>query len=213
MLQNGQQIRWEKMGSVQSEITCDKCKYPQAFEDYYYKSGEVYVFCPRCGYCFSAFIKLDPAYGRQRKAQAEALIKEGKIEEALKVSANTGWVSHRDGKDVPIAEWSDEEKIRTIKDTSWDRFYKKDEEGELVWDVKKSGGFGAYMHRGKRGIGRGGQFTNKWSAKSAIKKMIRYMKKAPAHESITYTKKICGKWYEFDARTGKKELMEGEIHE
>ena len=96
------------MGSVQSEIECPKCKYPRAFEDYYYKSGEVYIFCQRCGFCFSAFIKLDPAYGRQRKAQTEALIKEGKIDEALKASANEGWVSHRNGKDVPIAEVSGE---------------------------------------------------------------------------------------------------------
>lgn len=39
-----------KMGSVLSEITCPKCGFRNATEDYYYRTSEVYVFCMRCGY-------------------------------------------------------------------------------------------------------------------------------------------------------------------
>ena len=38
------------MGSVQNEIECPNCRYGYAMDDYYYKSGEYYISCPRCGY-------------------------------------------------------------------------------------------------------------------------------------------------------------------
>lgn len=37
------------MGSVISDIECPNCK-REAFEDFYYKSGEEYIFCENCGY-------------------------------------------------------------------------------------------------------------------------------------------------------------------
>jgi biotin synthase-related radical SAM superfamily protein len=43
------------MGSVQTDIDCPNCK-NEAFEDYYYKSDEVYIFCNYCGYHKSATI-------------------------------------------------------------------------------------------------------------------------------------------------------------
>jgi hypothetical protein len=40
-------------------IECPNCKSEDCFEDYYYKSGEVYVFCISCGYYLSCFYKRD----------------------------------------------------------------------------------------------------------------------------------------------------------
>lgn len=37
------------MGSVMSNCTCEDCGYEEATQDFYYRSGEVYVFCGRCG--------------------------------------------------------------------------------------------------------------------------------------------------------------------
>jgi hypothetical protein len=47
------------MGSVQSDCICPQCKNPNAMEDLYYKSDEVYVFCNRCGYSYERTIKRD----------------------------------------------------------------------------------------------------------------------------------------------------------
>lgn len=47
------------MGSVQSEVECPQCKSPNAVEDSYYKSDEVYVFCDNCGYSYERTIRRD----------------------------------------------------------------------------------------------------------------------------------------------------------
>jgi hypothetical protein len=48
------------MGSVQDHgCECPNCKQGNMFEDYYYKTGEVYQQCPDCGYYFSVFFKRD----------------------------------------------------------------------------------------------------------------------------------------------------------
>lgn len=47
------------MGSVMGHIECPRCKSEECFEDYYYKSGEIYISCPDCGYHYSSFIKRD----------------------------------------------------------------------------------------------------------------------------------------------------------
>jgi hypothetical protein len=47
------------MGSVMGQIECPRCKSEECFEDYYYKTGEVYMSCPDCGYHYSSFIKKD----------------------------------------------------------------------------------------------------------------------------------------------------------
>lgn len=179
-------------------------------EDYYYKSGEGCVFCDRCGYSFSAFMKHDPAYGQRMKRQAEQLIKEGKIDEALEVTGNKGWTRSCmvDGvykTDIPISEWSNEDKIRTIMDSSWSRYHKKDKDGNYVWDVQITGGCGAYHHRKMSGGGVSGNFRYKWTAKKVIKQMIKTIKSPKRQgETILYTKKLCGKWVMFNARTGEK---------
>jgi len=46
------------MGSVQTTIECPNCK-KDAIEDYYYRSGEVYIFCCNCGYLYSLWWKRD----------------------------------------------------------------------------------------------------------------------------------------------------------
>ena len=38
-----------KMGSVIDEVTCPHCGYTHATSDFYYKTREEYVSCPRCG--------------------------------------------------------------------------------------------------------------------------------------------------------------------
>lgn len=44
------------MGSVMSAIKCPCCA-KSAFEDCYYKSGETYIHCRRCGYNYSRVLK------------------------------------------------------------------------------------------------------------------------------------------------------------
>ena len=46
------------MGSVITYNDCPRCKTEEGlFEDYYYKSGEIYSFCKHCGYTDNHFIK------------------------------------------------------------------------------------------------------------------------------------------------------------
>ena len=44
------------MGSVLDIIECPNCK-QEAFVDFYYKTGEEYIFCENCGYRRSAYIQ------------------------------------------------------------------------------------------------------------------------------------------------------------
>jgi len=44
------------MGSVISDIECPNCN-QEAYDDFYYKTGEEYVNCNHCGYHYSATIK------------------------------------------------------------------------------------------------------------------------------------------------------------
>jgi len=44
------------MGSVIDYIECPNCK-QEAYSDFYYKTGEEYVNCNKCGYRYSATIK------------------------------------------------------------------------------------------------------------------------------------------------------------
>ena len=48
------------MGSVVEHVDCPECKCEEATNDYYYKSGEEYVNCPRCGYSYSQTRKRNP---------------------------------------------------------------------------------------------------------------------------------------------------------
>ena len=43
------------MGSVLDFIECPNCKH-EASDDFYYKTGEEYIFCQNCGYHRSATI-------------------------------------------------------------------------------------------------------------------------------------------------------------
>ena len=43
------------MGSVIDYIECPNCSY-EAYNDYYYKTGEEYTMCNNCGYSYSAQI-------------------------------------------------------------------------------------------------------------------------------------------------------------
>lgn len=149
------------MGSVQDRIFCPHCKYPEAKEEYYYHSGEVWIFCDRCGFNLSVDRKI---------------------------------ITERP----------------TLKSKIVNRLLGEEPKKEIEWVITRKGGFGAYHHTAKRGLGTGGHFINKWSARKTIKLMKRYVKN-PIHadETITYTKKLLGKWYLFDARTGERTLMEG----
>jgi len=198
------------MGSVQSDVVCPKCNFEYAWSDYYYKSGEGYMFCNRCGFSHSAEIVRDPVYGKKIKAQAEELIKQGNLNEALKITGNMGWtrsVPNPDGEpiDIPIIKWTDEEKINRIMDTSFNRFFKKDEKGNTVWEVKKSGGYGAFSELSSRGGGTCGHFENKWSARKYRKRVKQYLKKNKKFKGrITSTTKINGIWYMIDLKTQKR---------
>lgn len=47
------------MGSVGSCITCENCGNEEAYEEYYYKTGEFYISCDKCGYRHNAYFKRD----------------------------------------------------------------------------------------------------------------------------------------------------------
>lgn len=47
------------MGSVINYIECPRCKQDNCMEDYYYKSGEIYIHCSDCGYHRACFYKRD----------------------------------------------------------------------------------------------------------------------------------------------------------
>lgn len=46
------------MGSVIDYIDCPNCGSPDCFDDFYYKTGEEYISCNRCGYHRSSVIKM-----------------------------------------------------------------------------------------------------------------------------------------------------------
>ena len=61
------------MGSVIGNIECTRCGSEECFEDYYYKTGEVYISCPDCGYHYSSFIKRnDESFSNKSKINANA---------------------------------------------------------------------------------------------------------------------------------------------
>jgi hypothetical protein len=47
------------MGSVISNIDCPTCGSDNCFEDFYYKTGEMYSSCPECGFYHNVFYKRD----------------------------------------------------------------------------------------------------------------------------------------------------------
>ena len=47
------------MGSVISNVNCPRCGSEECFEDFYYKTGEIFSSCPDCGYHRSSFYKRD----------------------------------------------------------------------------------------------------------------------------------------------------------
>lgn len=56
------------MGSVQSTEMCPRCNTESANEDYYYKTGEIYIFCHRCGYSFDlSLIRDDDGHAKKNR--------------------------------------------------------------------------------------------------------------------------------------------------
>jgi len=47
------------MGSVQSLITCPRCKSEECNDEFYYKTGEFNIFCPECGYSHTLYFDRD----------------------------------------------------------------------------------------------------------------------------------------------------------
>ena len=47
------------MGSVISNIDCPTCGSDNCFEDFYYKTGEMYSSCPECGFYHNVHYKRD----------------------------------------------------------------------------------------------------------------------------------------------------------
>ncbi len=83
------------MGSVIDEIKCPKCEYEHAFTDFYYKTGEEYLSCPRCGYFYSYDICNRPEnseYPNDWKAEFEE--KEEGGTGATRYTPKDGCVSH-----------------------------------------------------------------------------------------------------------------------
>lgn len=44
------------MGSIVDYIDCPRCKEPNCISDFYYKTGEEFMFCDSCGYSKSIYI-------------------------------------------------------------------------------------------------------------------------------------------------------------
>lgn len=67
------------MGSAMSAIDCPNCE-QEAFEDFYYKTGEIFVHCPFCGYSYEAYIESfeegkDPSFKETECKKPYCLIK------------------------------------------------------------------------------------------------------------------------------------------
>lgn len=55
------------MGSVIDHVDCPNCGNPEAYDEFYYKTGEEMVNCLKCGYYRSSFIVRDKETGKAVK--------------------------------------------------------------------------------------------------------------------------------------------------
>jgi len=200
------------MGSVQSYVTCPKCKNPEAFEDYYYKTDEVYVFCDKCGYYYSRTALLDKARGEKIRMRVEKLIGLGKLDNAIKVAGLSGMIKFIpvDGKpnEIPIKEWSAEEKIEALRNIFYETFFKLDKKGRVVYETEEGGGVGAYRYKLKGKIATClGRFRNE-KDKEDFKKWFEENKEKL--EEAKFTEKIGLVWDEINLlkRKGTKGIAE-----
>lgn len=74
------------MGSVMSYINCPRCKSKEScFEDFYYKTGEVYVNCPECGYSLIHHFKRGEDGKLLKKDESKGFEFDNLIEETIEI--------------------------------------------------------------------------------------------------------------------------------
>lgn len=71
------------MGSVMNYIDCPRCKSESCFEDFYYKSNEIYVSCSDCGYYRSVTWKRDDEGNLVKKDQSKGIEFDNLISEEI----------------------------------------------------------------------------------------------------------------------------------
>lgn len=186
------------MVGVQSERKCPKCGYLYGFYEFQTRTSEEYFLCNRCGYNHSTHVVIDKEKNRRIKEQVQKLIKENKIDEAFKVSGIKLKI-YSNGKEHTEKEMSREEKLKELKDFSFQ--YLKKRNGKFVYTTEQSGGYGAYSYMGVKGVGttgslekNGQQEFEKWAEKH-----INNLKE------VYYTKKVNGKWVRVNLKNNKEE--------
>lgn len=139
---------------VDSDIKCPKCNYVFCHHSCSYKSGESYIHCRRCGYAQNREGRFDVEKAKLAYAEAKKLLKDGSLDEAIKVLELDGW--RKCGK-TSIFEWSDKEKtefiehmLREIAESDFKHFFLKDKDGNVVYDDEiKSDCLGTYWYKVK----------------------------------------------------------------
>lgn len=181
-------------------------------EDFYYKSNEVFIHCDRCGYCYERWIPIDKARGKRIKSQVTKFIKNGRLNEAIKAAGMESWTKTSHDKSgnpirLPIMEWEDEEKIKHLQSESYDNYYKKDNDGNLVYIEKASGGYGCYTY-GKGGVNSVGSLK-----KGGLKVFVKAAKEnLDKYDVLQVSFKRRGEWFKLDIKTGEEELMIDDFH-
>ena len=200
------------MGSVQSAIKCPSCGYSECWNDFYYKTGENYIMCGRCGYYEGYTAKTNIAKGKKKVKNAEKLVKEGKLKLAIEVLEISFIGTKYDSNKKPIKytekDLNDKErlehirnKIKRIKECKYKYYFKMNREGKIEYTHKilKNGVETKYKIKGAVATCCGGT-TKKELPK--FRKWVNDNKKSIEKVSANYLEG--SKWITEDILTGKK---------
>lgn len=197
------------MGSVLDYVECKSCGFEQASSDYYYKSDEMYVFCPRCGYSYNRQCVLSKSRTKKVYDQVKSLFEAGKIEEAHK-AAGIRYTLHTNNTtiksdDVDIERKSEDIKdfLKRCEDAKFKLFYKLDKNGLRVYkeEEQSPGGVFSYSQVGACG-----------SCLVGITKLDDFIKFFKANrdkfKSCSYTFKKGDKWFVKDLINDKESALD-----
>jgi len=194
------------MGSVLSEEVCPKCKYEFAFSDLYYKSGEEYFFCERCGYNYKVIRIIDKPKTIKIYEQVKKLLSEGKVEEAHREAGIKYSITDQNGKttssenvDILRKEADVKDFLKRIEDYKFRYIFKETKKGKPMFRKTEKTPTGVTKVSGvKLGVTSVGTYKN----------INKFKKWADKHKKdigeATYTRKEKRTWYLIDILTGKK---------
>lgn len=200
-----------------TDVKCDECGYEYAFCDHYYKSGEVYIFCERCGSSYTCERAYDKELTKKIYNKVKSLLKQNKIIEAHK-ETKTSYISHQkndkgewveiksDDVDIENKKKDIEYFLRRAKERKYEYFYKYDKDGKPVFNENKQICKRHYTIKHKNGVSSCGGIKHLWkdfwNFKAEMKKLLKKDKEKDIVD-ITYTFKNKGKWFIKSLITGE----------